>query len=168
MGKAVGIIFCIIIGIAIFGLSMITDSVECSYTTNNCKMQSKIPGINYIINEIAFSPKEIKTVFCDKMYRPARSGKKAFFVLKMSVLDSNTDYTLGSFPKYALCKNSLEPIKDFTNGKRSYFKYSSGIGASNILGFILAALMFVVSIVILTSKPDTKTYDLEDDDVGES
>ena len=167
MGKFLSIFFCIIAGIAISGLSMITDTLECSNLQNYCRMQSKISGINRIISEKTFLPSEINKVYCDKMYRPARSGKKAFFALKMTLKDSQTEYNLGSFPKYAMCKQELEPIQKFVTGKNDTFTYSSGLGAANIIGFMLAVIMFVISFVILTNEPENKTYEWDNDESEE-
>ena len=127
-------------------------------------MQSKILFINYIINEESFSADEIDKVYCEKLYYPSRKGKKAYYALKMSILSSDTEYNLGSYPKLPVCKQAIIPFSAFLSGKQKELNYFSGPGVTNSIGILFSLLMFVVSIIVLTNKEEQKKYDWDDDD----
>ena len=164
MGKYIGFILCLIGGIAILGLSLVSNGLYCSNSNGECSIQSKLLYVNYKIREDVFSVDDIDRVFCETMYYPSRKGKKAYFVLKLVGKKADTEYLLGNFPKMPMCRQASVPIRDFLAGKRQHFEYSSGIGAMNALGILLSGLMFVVAFIVLTSKEEIKTYDWEDEE----
>lgn len=164
MGKYIGFIFCIVFGIFMMGLSLISDDLHCSRYDNLCALKSKILFVNYNISKDEFRVSDIDNAYCEKMYQPSRRGKKAYFVLKMMRKDTNNAYILGSFQKLPMCKNELNPLENFINGKTDTFSYSSGIGTTNALGLILSVLLFIVAIIIITNKEEQKTYEWEEDE----
>jgi len=161
MARIFGIVICIIAGLGLFCLSLINDSLSCDRISGMCNMQSKLAYVNYEINSDKFKVSDISSVTCEKMYQPARSGKKAYFVLKIKNL--NNEYNLGSYRKLPECKARLNNIKDFKSGHTQTLEYSSGFGITNCFGFILGILLFVIAYIILTTQEQSKTYDWEDD-----
>lgn len=151
MSRYLWFLFWIILGTGILFISSIKDSLTCSVGNGNCIMQSHI--FNIKISEDKFPISEIQTIKCEKRLQPSKSGKKAYFILKL-LKNDNTEYVLGSYKKLQMCKNELKPIKDITNGKNSEISYTSGIGFTNGLGYIFGILMFIIGIIILTNKEE--------------
>jgi hypothetical protein len=156
MGKIVGFIVCMMLGLGLFVLASVKDVVLCSDGSGMCAISSKVFG--YTISEDAFSIKDVDKIYCKKNYQPARSGKKTYFVLSLKKADG-VEYNLGSFKTLGMCKNANSPLKNFISGKEKNIMYSSGTGISNIFGYIFAVLMLFIGIIILRSKPD----EVEDD-----
>ncbi len=164
MGKFVGFIICVIIGTAIIALSIINEKFYCSRIDNSCLIQSKLGIFNTILSEDKFLPSEIDKVYCDTQLQPARSGgKKKFYILKIE-LNSNKEYSLGSYQKYANCKLFMDKINDFNKHKINEFSHGSGLGYSNTFGIMLGIIVFLIGYLILTSKEEEKKYDWEEDD----
>ena len=160
MGKFIGFVICIVIGLGIFALSLIADNLKCS--GDICYMQSYISKLNINISEDRFSRGDIKSAGCLQKSQPSRRGKKSYYLL---VLEKNNgvEYSLGSYKNYSMCKESLTPIDNYVKGKSDELLFSSGAGFSNSMGIILSVLMFFIGFVILTSKPEVVEYDWDDD-----
>lgn len=146
-------LFWILMGLGIFAISSISDSLVCTAGNGNCIMQSYISLGNLKLSEDEFSISDIKSVTCEKRVQPSKSGKKIFFVLKL-LKSNNTEYTLGSYKKLQICKEELKPIKDLINGKTSSITFKSGIGFTNGIGYIFGILMFFIGIIVLTNKEE--------------
>ena len=161
MGKFIGFVICIVIGLGILALSLIADNLKCS--GDICYMQSYISKLNINISEDRFPRGDIKSVSCVQKSQPSRRGKKSYYLL---VLEKNNDveYVLGSYKNYPMCKEALTPINNFVKGKSNEVLFSSGAGFSNSMGIILSVLMFFISFVILTSKPEVVEYDWDEDE----
>ena len=144
-----------IAGIFLLFLSLITENIKCSSVENICKMESGISIINYKISENKFRPSEIKNFYCEQNYQPARSGKKSYYVLKVN-LNSGETYSLGSYQKYKLCKNSMQPLNKFLKHKIESFNHNSNFGFSNLFGMIFAILMFFIGFMIIRYNPETE------------
>ena len=163
MGKALWFVFWIFAGIVILTISSINDTLVCSKLSGFCTMQSKIAILNLNINDDKFSPEEIKTCRCDKIAQPSRSGKKYYYILKLTKNDG-ADYNLGSYNNYRMCKDNLAQINDFIKGKTNTVRYNSGTGFANITGYILSFIMFIIGIIILTSKEEVVEDDFDNED----
>lgn len=104
----------------------------------------------------------MSSIRCEKIAQPSRSGKKYYYILKFSKT-SNTDYNLGSYRNYQMCKSEMSSIKDFIKGKTSGIRYNSGTGFSNGIGYIFAVLMFIIGIIVLTSKEEVVEDEFDDE-----
>ncbi len=167
MGKFVGFIICVIIGTAIIALSIINENFYCSRADNSCLIQSKLGIFNIILSEDKFLPSEINKAYCETQLQPARSGgKKKFFILKIE-LNTDKEYSLGSYRKYANCKSFMDKINDFKKQKIDELSHGSGLGYSNTFGIMLGIIVFMIGYLILTSKEEEKKYDWEEEDDDE-
>lgn len=168
MGKYIGFTICLIVGMAVIALSVISENFYCSHPYNACLVQSKFGMFDIVLSEDRFSPSEIDKVFCDVQVQPSRSGgKKQFYVLKIA-LNSDKEYSLGSYKKYHNCKNLVNKINDFRKHKVSEYTHGSGLGYSNTFGLIFGIIMFFIGYLILTSKEEVKKYDWEDEEEEET
>ena len=163
MGKFLGFLICLIFGIFLLGLSFISDELTCSRELNTCNLKSKIKHTDYVISEQVFDVNTVNSAYCGKEFQPSRSGKKAYFVLKLQTTER--EYNLGSYKKYKLCTADLAPINAFIKGKSPQLVFVSGSGFTNFFGFILAILMFVVGIVILTSQSESDEVDWDEENM---
>ncbi len=161
MGRVTGFVICVLIGLCIFTLSLIADSINCSGDV--CYMQSYISKLNINISEDRFLKEDIKNISCIEKSQPSRSGKKSYYVL---ILEKNNgvEYILGTYKKYPLCNGAVEPIKAFFNGKSSELIFNSGAGFSNSMGIILSVMMFFIGLIILTSKSEVTIDDYDEED----
>ena len=163
MKKFIIFLILAIIGSALFTLAAINDNLYCSHEDDICTLKSKIAFINYTTSETQFKPNEIKQAYCDTAYQPNAGGKKPYYLLKIE-LNKNTEYTLGSYQKYGLCKVYADKASDFIKRKTPTLEYSPTFGFLNLMGAIFGFLMFVIGIVVLKAKPEEDYYDFDDDD----
>lgn len=161
MGKIFGVIICMLIGAGLFLLASVSDSLICSEASGYCSLNSKV--WKYTVSEDNFKVNEIEKIYCKKMYQPARSGKKAYFVLALQKVDG-VEFNLGSYKTLGLCKTAKIPMNDFIKGKENSIIYSSGTGIANVFGYIFGVLMFFIAFIIFRSRPDV----VEDDSDADS
>lgn len=153
MARYFWFLFWILMGLCIFLISSISDSLICSAKTGNCIMQSFISIVNLKVSEDEFPISNIEFVKCEKRIQPSKSGKKTYYSLKFSKTDG-AEYVLGSYKKLQMCRQELKPIKDLINGKVSDVSYKSGIGFTNGIGYLFSVLMFIIGIIVLTNKEE--------------
>ena len=156
-----------IIGCGIIILSSLSDSLHCSYETDTCSLITRIKFVNYTMSEFNFKPADIKNAYCSTAYQPNARGKKSYYVLKLQ-LDDGNEYSIGSYKKKGLCKVYSGRVLDFVKGKTSYIEYDPAFGFLNLMGTIFGILMFVICVVIITSKPVPDYEGLDDDDDTET
>lgn len=153
-------LFWIVAGIAIFIISSMSDTLNCSRDFGVCKFQSKIAILNIKINEENFDISEIKSIQCIKTSQPSKSGKKTYYTLKLFKTDDSA-YNLGSYQKYAVCKEETQPIRNLLKGKTDTVTYNSGSGFSNFFGYIFGIIMLIIGLIVLTSKEEFVEEDNE-------
>ena len=160
MGKMLGFLVCILMGCGLFLLASVNDVVFCSHKAGMCSVSSKV--FNYTISDDSFAINDIEKIYCKKMYQPARSGKKTYYVLSLKKTDE-VEYNLGSFKTFGMCQNANSSLKNFINGEEPSVAYSSGTGISNVFGYIFGVLMFFIGVIILRSKPDEPEEDFDEE-----
>jgi len=160
-GRILGCLICVVIGLGVVTLALIGDSMICA--NNVCQTQSYISKLNIKLNEDRFYFDDIKHVDCVQKSQPSRGGKKTYYLLVLEKMNG-TEYSLGSYKNYQVCKDAYKPLEDYVKGKTDNVRYESEFGVANTSGMIFGILMFFIGFIILTSKPEIVEYDWDDEE----
>ncbi len=158
--KYAGFVICILLSLGIMSLALIKEDIYCSRAENSCVVKSGIQLLGIKFNEEKFPSGSLKRAICKREYRLTKSGKKAYFSLKIEA--ENSSYSLGTFMKYQQCEEKIRPINSFISKKTDSFHYNSGVGFEHVMGFFMGFLLLIIAVSILRT-PNEQENDNWDD-----
>lgn len=162
MKKILGFLICISFSLGILALSLVTDVLQCSETSNSCTLVSRIKFINANLNESKFSINELNKAYCQKEIQPSKKGARSYYILK---IDTNERaYNISSYNKYKPCRYDEKQINHYIKKPKQDFKLESSNGFLNVMGIMFSIIFAVVGILILKEKvPETEPFNEEEE-----